>query len=367
MKYYIVLCGLLLSILWGSTPITGQNLSERDEVILKRLFYHYNALLNTECIKLPPGEFMERFSNLEKQVQVSMDSLTAPISRGKAFLYNKQGVLTSLGRYVTQKDVEGAAILKEELEKRISDLNIDSPDLDLLSDFEIRSLLEAYYNWKAPRTSMAERSTSVLYNIKSEKVRRAYALYNYKMMIQLSGSSFLSEALAWDFELCSVDSVTLQEVRTLSKKYKTITKGQVAYDFEMEDEKGNLHRLSDFRGKYVFMDVWNTLCHVCVEDLPLFIRTGVRYRDKDVVFLTLSLDLGPIGWKKLLDQKNISCSIPHYRSTQRTEFINNYCIYGMPRYILVDPEGKIVDAWNRSPKTPYFESDFERKIGIRNE
>ena len=114
MKYYIVLCGLLLSILWGSTPITGQNLSERDEVILKRLFYHYNALLNPECIKLPPGEFMERFSDLEKQVQVSMDSLTAPISRGKAFLYNKQGVLTSLGRYVTQKDVEGAAILKEE-------------------------------------------------------------------------------------------------------------------------------------------------------------------------------------------------------------------------------------------------------------
>ena len=54
MKYYIVLCGLLLSMLWGSTPITGQNLSERDEVILKRLFYHYNALLTHDCIKLPP-------------------------------------------------------------------------------------------------------------------------------------------------------------------------------------------------------------------------------------------------------------------------------------------------------------------------
>lgn len=367
MKYYIVLCGLLFSILWGSIPVAGQNASGRDEMILTRLFYHYNSLFRSEYIKLPPEKFMERFLDLEKQAQILIDSLVDPVSKKKAFLIGKQGYLISLGRYVMQKDVDRATILKEELEKRITDLDLDSPDLDFLSDFEIRSLLEAYYNWKTPRASMAERSTSVLYNIKSEKVRRAYALYNYKMMMQLSGSSFFSEAVACDFELCSVDSATLQEVRALSKKYKTITKGQVAYDFEMEDEKGNLHRLSDFRGKYVFMDVWNTLCHVCVEDLPLFIRTGTRYRDKDVVFLTLSLDLGPIGWKKLLDQKNISRSIPHYRSTQRTEFIDNYCIYGMPRYILVDPEGRFVDAWNRSPKTPYFESDFERKIGIRNE
>lgn len=367
MKYYIVLCGLLFSVLWGSVPVAGQNASERDEVILKRLFYHYNTLLKPEHMKLPPEKFMECFSDLEKQARVSIDSLTDPVSRKRAFFVNKQGYLTSLGRYIKQKDVEGAAILKEELDERIADLDLDSPNLDLLSDFEIRSLLEAYYNWKLPRASVSERSTSVLYNIKSEKVRRAYALYNYKMMLQLSGSSFLSEAIACDFELCSTDSVTLQEVRVLSKKYKAITKGQAAYNFEMEDERGNLYRLSDFQGKYVFIDVWNTLCHVCVEDLPLFIRTGIRYQDKDVVFMTLSLDIGSVGWKKLLDKKNISRSIPHYRSTQRTEFVDNYCIYGMPRYILVDPEGKIADAWNRSPKTPYFESDFERKIGMKSE
>lgn len=367
MKYYIVLCGLLFSVLWGSVPVAGQDVSERDEVILKRLFYHYNSLLRSGHIKLPPEKFMECFLDLEKQARVFIDSLADPVSKKRAFLIGKQGCLISFGRYVMQKDVEGAGILKGELEKRIADLDLDSPDLDLLSDFEIRGLLEAYYNWKLPRASVAERVMDVLYNIKSEKVRRAYGLYNYKMMIQLNGSSFLSEAMARDFELCSVDSVTLQEVRTLSKKYKTITKGRVAYDFEMEDEKGNLHRLSDFQGKYVFIDVWNTLCHVCVEDMPLFIQTGVRYLDKNVIFMTLSLDIGTVGWKRLLDKKNVSRVIPHYRSTQRAEFVDNYCIYGMPRYILIDPEGKITDAWNRSPKAPYFESDLERKIGMKTE
>ena len=44
--------------------------------------------------------------------------------------------------------------------------------------------------------------------------------------------------------------------------------GSVAKDFEMRDRDGNLVKLSDFKGKLVYMDIWATWCGPCVEEIP---------------------------------------------------------------------------------------------------
>ena len=365
MNRIVLWCGILIAT-WNVCPAFAQeNVNEQDERILARLYHAYNVLLKSEYMEASSETFMNYFNEVERNVKMSIDSLQSDVARRKAELYNYNGYLLCLGTYIRQKDKKGIETIKDELEKRMIAFDLDSPDLELLSDIEIINLCEWYYNWAKPKTSPLERATCVLYNVKSEKVRRAYAFRNFVNMLQYKGYSYFTDAIALDFELCCKDSATLRDVRHLKEKYMTINKGNVAFDFEMEDERGNIHRLSDFRGKFVFIDVWNALCHVCVEDLPVFLQLAQQYGKENIVFMPLSLDIGAIMWKNLLDKKNISRSITHYRCTQRAEFVDKYCIYGIPRYILIDTEGKFVDAWNRSPKEPYFETEFERKCCIK--
>ena len=45
----------------------------------------------------------------------------------------------------------------------------------------------------------------------------------------------------------------------------TLEAGSVVKDVEMRDRDGNLVKLSDFKGKLVYMDIWATWCGACVE------------------------------------------------------------------------------------------------------
>jgi thiol-disulfide isomerase/thioredoxin len=44
--------------------------------------------------------------------------------------------------------------------------------------------------------------------------------------------------------------------------------GELAPDFEISDLDGSRHRLSDFRGRVVFLNFWATWCVPCQEELP---------------------------------------------------------------------------------------------------
>ena len=41
-----------------------------------------------------------------------------------------------------------------------------------------------------------------------------------------------------------------------------------AYEFEMEDQSGNVHRLDDYKGKVIFLNFWATWCGPCRNEMP---------------------------------------------------------------------------------------------------
>lgn len=59
--------------------------------------------------------------------------------------------------------------------------------------------------------------------------------------------------------------------------------GQVAPDFELSDFDGGRHRLSDFRGKVVYVNFWATWCVPCQAELPEIYRLHKEYGDRLVV------------------------------------------------------------------------------------
>lgn len=60
-----------------------------------------------------------------------------------------------------------------------------------------------------------------------------------------------------------------------------LSKGKVAPAFTVMDEDGKTYQLSDFRGKYVLMDIWATTCGPCIKAMPGLIETSKQYENYD--------------------------------------------------------------------------------------
>ena len=44
--------------------------------------------------------------------------------------------------------------------------------------------------------------------------------------------------------------------------------GEQSPDFQFADKNGKMYSLKDFKGQYVFIDIWATHCFPCKEEIP---------------------------------------------------------------------------------------------------
>lgn len=60
--------------------------------------------------------------------------------------------------------------------------------------------------------------------------------------------------------------------------------------FSLKDTSGKTHRLSDYRGKWVFVNFWATWCPPCLEEIPDLVSFYDARKKRDVMVLGVVLD-----------------------------------------------------------------------------
>lgn len=69
----------------------------------------------------------------------------------------------------------------------------------------------------------------------------------------------------------------------VQKLVKKIKKGNKAPDFsDYENYKGGTSSLSDFKGNYVYIDIWATWCKPCIAQIPYLKILEEEYKDKNI-------------------------------------------------------------------------------------
>lgn len=128
--------------------------------------------------------------------------------------------------------------------------------------------------------------------------------------------------------------------------------GNVCPDFALKDYKGKLWSLGDFEGKVLVIDFWATWCGVCIENLPAYSELASQYKDNDKIqFITISIDArsSEKRWKyslprhKLMDLVNLICP------EKESEFAQAFHVRGVPRYVIIGPDRKIVNDPANTP------------------
>ena len=140
---------------------------------------------------------------------------------------------------------------------------------------------------------------------------------------------------------------------------KALPKGSLSPVFNSyENFKGGTTSLSDLKGKYVYVDVWATWCGPCKNEIPFLKEVEEKYHGKNIEFVSISVDDGrgfqgdtkelkaaaaKEGWKKMVTDKTLGGVQLIADKGFESDFVQGYKINGIPRFILIDPTGNIVD------------------------
>lgn len=150
--------------------------------------------------------------------------------------------------------------------------------------------------------------------------------------------------------------------------------GKVA-NFSYENAKGNTVSLESLRGKYVYIDFWATWCTNCIKEFPHLKKLEEQFDGEGIEFVGISIDKleRKEQWKKMVIEKeldNIQLLAPYQGFPDvddiDDEFINlvyvNAYNLGIPQYTLIDPDGKIIDAFFYRPSNPKTKDYFSKLI-----
>jgi peroxiredoxin len=138
-----------------------------------------------------------------------------------------------------------------------------------------------------------------------------------------------------------------------------ITKLQAGYQppgFELEDTDGNLVKLSDFKGKYVYLNFCTCQSYACLNEFNMLADLYKKHKER-LVILTVATDPQEEVLRQFLMKNNYSWIFLHYDS--QPEILKDYDIRAFPTYFLVGPDGKLIYSPAVSPAENFEQKLFE--------
>ena len=132
------------------------------------------------------------------------------------------------------------------------------------------------------------------------------------------------------------------EITSLLSISSTVQEGDKIADVELKDIKGNIHHLSDYKGKYIILDFWSRYCGPCLDAFPLLKEIAEKYKEK-IVVISLSVDPEAVwketevkesadNWLQLADGRGMSGIAAHYG------------VHALPSFIYISPESTVQKA-----------------------
>lgn len=136
----------------------------------------------------------------------------------------------------------------------------------------------------------------------------------------------------------------------------------ISPSFDYENHKGGKTKLEDFRGKYVYIDVWATWCGPCRAEIPSLKKMEELYHDKNIAFVSISIDVDKDHekWQKFVSEKQLGGVQLFADKNWFSDFMTSYGVTSIPRFILIDPNGKVVQSDASRPSDPKLKEDLDK-------
>ena len=155
-----------------------------------------------------------------------------------------------------------------------------------------------------------------------------------------------------------------KEIEEYELTIKTSVTGAQGYPFTYKNEADKDVTFESLKGKYTYIDVWAMWCSPCKREIPALKELSKRYKGKEIQFVSISMDKSKLRdkWKKFVKDEELDGIQLMSEDAFNTDIAKDYKINSIPRFLLFDKEGKIVDADAKRPSNPELIKQLDKLL-----
>lgn len=308
----------------------------------------------TEVYLLNEKEYKNKMAEIKKELTVLLNASTGvsedyKIKERRNINYAYLNKLSIYQRYHAHYAKQPEFVVSDEFLAELNGL-----DYNNLEDFEFsrdyKGLVSANNAKIAKEIAEKEEISQDIAMLKAASNIENETLKNYLLYENSKYNITYTDNLE-DFYQTYMTSATnedqIKEITESYNKLKTVSKGQPSPKFvNYENFDGTATSLDDLKGKYVYVDVWATWCGPCKAEIPSLKKVESDYHGKNIEFVSISVDKPKDheAWKKMVEEKELKGIQLYADKDWDSDFVKGYLIKGIPRFILIDPDGNIVTA-----------------------
>lgn len=210
-----------------------------------------------------------------------------------------------------------------------------------------------------------------LLDIEVLKALDSAGLENKMVSIKAELNNYLDSGKGIDSTIITQSKKDLEPMLNYYKQYvaesiyvkKSLPKGSPSPSFKgYENVDGGKTSLSDLKGKYVYIDFWATWCVPCKTEIPSLKKLDKDYAGKNIAFMSLSIDddrshngswdAAKEAWKAMVKDEKLTGTHVIAPEGWSSKFIVDYKVSSIPRFVLIDPNGNVVNPDAPRPSDP---------------
>jgi thiol-disulfide isomerase/thioredoxin len=292
-----------------------------------------NARLNTLAANNKTSNFITPFRESEEKI------------------YTYQMAL-DLVNFKNQSMKAGMSVMSKEMEKFLEGINLSDESMAYEPSYKSFALnkasLEANIRFENDPNKSPARYYELVVSVLGEWVKpeRNKSVLISEFMPQVLkdvGTSDLTSFIT-TLEKISKDEKLIASVKKYAAQYEHLYAGRPAPDAEFYDASGKTSKLSDYRGKVLYIDTWATWCGPCKREIPSLKTLEESYHGKNIEFISVSTDKDVAAWKAFIAKEPMTGLQLHQSQEMEKTMSYLYAVNSIPRFILVDEAGKIVSV-----------------------
>ena len=247
-------------------------------------------------------------TELEKATDISAELKELEKRALKAGYISNLSSYSSYHGYLTQnQDFK----VSEEFQKAASDIDYNDGELYEYSQDYQRVLMGDSYVKAAKLVEFGEASSTAMGNLLvAEKMENE--IIREGMLFNAVAHSFAhaenAKELYDKYMALAKDEEKRSEVSEKYNQVSKLEKGQPSPKFfNYQNYNGGTSSLDDFKGKYVYIDVWATWCGPCKAEIPHLQKVEEKYHGKNIEFVSISVDKenAKETWRNMIADKEM--------------------------------------------------------------